>query len=148
MMMKRNNIKLRLFFAMVVTLFGLVACGNLSNEDSVWNQTREREIESGETSGAQNVVTQFNPGTYEATSSIEGYGGSLTVEVTIGDDGAISNIVVTNHNESEDWYNRAVPALIDNIINTQSADVDAISGATYTSNAFIDAVRIALEKAQ
>jgi len=142
----KNNKKLILLPAIAVALFGLAACGNLSDEDSVWNRTRE--VEAGGTSGGGGGAVEFNPGTFEATSSIEGFNGYMTVEVTVGADGAISDIVVTEHGESTDWYNMAVPALTEAIINAQSANVDGIGGATYTSNAFIDAVRIALANAQ
>ena len=140
----KNNIKLILLPIMLIVLLVTTACGRLSDEDSIWNQTRD--VEAMETPGAGGSMS-FEPGVFEATSEIRGFGGFMTLEVTIGDDGIISDIEVTNHGESDDWYDMAVPTLTEAVIDAQSADVDGVSGATYTSGAFIDAVRIALSEA-
>ena len=140
----KNNIKLILLPIMLIALLSTTACGRLSDEDSIWNRTRE--VEAVGTPGADGSIA-FEPGTFEATSEIQGFGGYMTVEVTIGDDKNIADIEVTNHEESEDWYNMAVPTLTEAMIEAQSTNVDGVSGATYTSNAFIDAVRIALSQA-
>jgi len=141
----KNNNKLILLFAMVIALLALTACGSLSDEDSIWNQRRETGTVETPDVGGDSMT--FNPGTFEATGEVRGFGGVMTVEVTIGDDGNITNIIVTNHGESEDWYNMAIPILTENVISAQSADIDGVSNATYTSGAFIDAVRIALGQA-
>ena len=141
----KNNRKIILLPTILIALFIVTACGSLSDEDSIWNQTRDEE--TVETPDANGSMT-FESGTFEATSEIRGFGGFMTLVVTIDDDGNISDIEVTDHGESDDWYDMAVPTLTAAVIEAQSADVDAVSGATYTSGAFIDAVRIALENAQ
>ena len=110
------------------------------------------EANDGESAGTtdQNSVVSFTPGTFEATSEISGYYGPITVMVTIGDDGRISDIEVTDHVESSDHIQRVLnnlpPLIIDE--QTNDVDVDAASGATYSANAFLDAVGNALENAQ
>ena len=142
----KNNKKLVLLLAMLIAVLVLNACGSLSDEDSVWNQTRSVATDE-EPSTSNGTAMTFDSGTFEATSEVRGFGGQMTVEVTIDGDGNIASIEVTSHGESADWYAMAVPALTTEIIASGSADVDGVSGATYTSGAFIDAVRLALEQA-
>ena len=70
----------------------------------------------------------------------------IKVEVTVSN-GAIENIVITDHAETEGLSDPAfeeVPAES----GTNSTDVDTVSGATVTSKAIISAVENALEDAQ
>ena len=83
-------------------------------------------------------------GTY--TGSAQGFGGPVSVRVTISD-GKISDItVISASGETPDYFNRAT-AVIDRMLNAQSTNVDVVSGATYSSNGIIQAVRNALAKA-
>lgn len=84
-------------------------------------------------------------GTYTATK--EGFGGDVTVNLTISDDGKISNIDVTADSETPDIGGAAAPKLAKSIVDTQSLAVDTVSGATYTSTAVIEAVTAALTEA-
>ena len=143
----KNNKKLFLLPVALVTVFTLVACGSLSDEQSIWNQTREVEADDTPATDNGSDGMTFNPGVYEGVGTVRGYGGVMTVEVTVGDDGRISDVEIINHGESEDWFNMAAPSLIENVINAQSGDIDGVSGATYTSGAFIDAVQVALSQA-
>lgn len=74
-----------------------------------------------------------------------GFNGEVQVEVVIAD-GKISNISVVSHNDDSSFMSQA-QGLIPNIINSQSTNVDAVSGATYSSRGIIDAVRAALKQA-
>ena len=134
---------------MVVTLFVTTACGRLSDEDSVWNQTREEE--AGENASGETATggMTFTSGTFEATSEIRGYNGPISVSVTIDEDGRITEIEVTDHRESDGFYQRAFDNLIPAILDAQSAavNVDAASGATYSGTALLDAVEMALSQA-
>lgn len=84
-------------------------------------------------------------GTYTATES--GFGGDVTVNVTISDDGKISSIDVTADSETPSIGGEAAPKLAKTIVDTQNLAVDTVSGATYTSTAVIDAVTAALTEA-
>lgn len=91
----------------------------------------------------------LSAGTYEG-SSYKGYGGKLTVEVTVLDNGEVTAIEVTEHEETEEYFEEAAKRVIDSIIEKQSVSsnvVDAVSGATCTSEAIIEAVAVALSKA-
>ena len=144
----KNNIKIMLLSMTLLMTLVLTACGNLSDPDSIWNQTREAEIEDTATGAAAGAMT-FTPGTFAGTSQIRGYNGLISVSVTINDSGHIAEIEVTDHRESDGFYQRAFDALIPLILEVQSAHVavDAASGATYTAEAFISAVNDALSLA-
>lgn len=75
----------------------------------------------------------------------EGYVGTTQVAVTIAD-GTISSIIVIS-SEDDKSYVEDAKEVIPHIIATQRTDLDAVSGATYTSDAILDAVRDALQQA-
>lgn len=72
---------------------------------------------------------------------------TLKVEVTVTD-GKISNVEVTEQNETEGFAEPALEQIPDAIVEKNSTDVDAIAGATVTSNAIKEAVDQALESAK
>lgn len=82
-------------------------------------------------------------GTYLGES--KGYGGNIKVKVTI-ESGKIKNIEVISHSETPKYYENG-SRVIESIIKANSTDVDAVSGATLTSNGIKNAVRDALSKA-
>jgi uncharacterized protein with FMN-binding domain/ferredoxin len=86
----------------------------------------------------------YNDGTYTGTS--QGYGGDVTVEVTI-ENGNISSVEIIDDNETQNFLERAM-TVVNSIIGSQSTDVDTVSGATMSSNAIINATNEALDKAQ
>ena len=86
----------------------------------------------------------YQDGTYEG--SAQGFGGTITVRVTI-QNGEIADIVIVSaSNETPEYFGRA-KAVINSILNGQTTNVDVVSGATYSSNGIIQAVRNALGKA-
>lgn len=75
----------------------------------------------------------------------DGFGGKVKVQVTVLN-GKVTNIKVLSHSDGKEYIIKA-SALVDKIIKKQSTNVDAVSGATYSSNGIINAVRNALNKA-
>lgn len=103
---------------------------------------------SSPVSEAVNLSSIDEPSSYKDgvyTGSAQGYGGITTVEVTISN-GQIVDIKILSHHDDSPYINNA-SSLIDAIINAQSTNVDAVSGATYSSSGIINAVRDALSKA-
>ena len=87
----------------------------------------------------------YNNGTY--TAAAYGYDGDIEVSVTIENDVIVDITGVTY--ESDSWYyDSAAPHVISQILNTQSTQVDAYSGATYSSDAIMAAVAAALDMAR
>ena len=83
----------------------------------------------------------FEDGVYTGTGT--GFRGQISVEVTVKD-GKISDIAIVSSREDRQFMNRAKDTVIGNIINSQSNEVDAVSGATYSSYGIIEAVSNAL----
>lgn len=75
----------------------------------------------------------------------EGYGGTVTVKVTFKGD-KMTKIEVDAPKETEGVGSKAVAELPEKILAANSAEVEAISGATMTSNAIKSAVRKAIKK--
>ena len=93
--------------------------------------------------GNATTVTQgqFSNGTY--TGSAQGFRGETSVKVVVKNN-SISSIEVTSYQDDEQFFNQAKNTIISNIISSQSTDVDTVSGATYSSNGLINAVKNAL----
>ena len=83
----------------------------------------------------------FTPGTYEGTG--KGYGGDIKVSVTV-DETSITDIEVVEQTETEGVGGAALPTLVDKVLSAQSVNIDGVSGATYTSDGFLTAVREAI----
>lgn len=86
----------------------------------------------------------YNDGDYYGES--EGYYSNIKVRVTINS-GRISDITILEHNEPEILANIVFEKLPPIIIKKNSADVEIISGASYTSKSLIEAVSNALQTA-
>lgn len=86
---------------------------------------------------------QFKPGTYKA--QVYGNNGYLNVEVTVSKD-KITDIKVPGHTETDLMGGMAIRTMTKDILDYQTVNVDAVSGATVTSGAFKQAVIAALEK--
>ncbi len=81
-----------------------------------------------------------------ATGEAQGLGGPVKVEITATAD-KIYNLVATGDNETPGIGTKALEELPGAIISANSLDVDAISGATVTSDAIKEAAKKALESA-
>jgi len=86
----------------------------------------------------------YTPGTYTASS--KGFGGDVTVEVTV-DGNKISKILVAGDKETENIGSKAIEELPNKMVEANSSEVDSITGATITSNAIKTAVNAALAEA-
>ncbi len=88
---------------------------------------------------------KLNDGTYEGEA--DGHNDTLKVSVEVKD-GKIADVQVTEHSESDGFADEALEQIPGNIVEKNSTDVDAIAGATVTSNAIKEAVNKALEQAK
>lgn len=86
----------------------------------------------------------FTPGTYTGVGA--GKNGDITVEVTFSAD-KIERITVVSHSETPSLSDAAIANIPAQIVESQSLGVDAVSGATYTSNGIVDAVADAVKQA-
>ena len=82
-------------------------------------------------------------GTY--TGSGMGYNDNITVKVTVSG-GKITDIVIVSSDDDEPYFTNA-RAVVARILSAQTTNVDAVSGATYSSKGIMAAVSDALQKA-
>ena len=88
------------------------------------------------------TVSGFADGVYQGTGT--GYRGSINVTVTVSG-GNITAITVDSYRDDAQFFNRAKSTVINEILQTQSVEVDAVSGATYSSRGIMSAVADALD---
>ena len=86
----------------------------------------------------------YKDGTY--TGEADGFGGTVAVEVTVKD-GKIEAVEVTSAEKEDSAYLAMAEDIIPKIIEAQSAEVDTISGATFSSTGIKNAAEQALEQA-
>lgn len=77
------------------------------------------------------------------TGAADGFAGEVKVKVTVRSS-RIRSVEVVSHSETQGIGSRAVEALPAVIVEKQTPEVDAVAGATITSNAIKEAVRQAL----
>ena len=73
----------------------------------------------------------------------EGFRGDIDVTVTV-ENGIISDISIESYKDDREFLQKAKNGVISAIISSQSTDVDAVSGATFSSNGIKEAVADAL----
>ena len=79
-----------------------------------------------------------------ADSQIGGVG-AVTVEVTLADDGSLASVVVTECKDTKGICELPCEQIPAQMVALNSINVDAVAGATLTSNAIMAAVKAALE---
>lgn len=113
----------------VSTIIFLIVC------TSIFNNSQKNTTE---TSSNSNVLED---GVY--TGSGSGFNGDIKVEVSI-ENGSITNIELLDYSDDKPFINNAFQGISTNIINAQSTDIDTVSGATYSSQGIIEAVKNAI----
>jgi uncharacterized protein with FMN-binding domain len=76
--------------------------------------------------------------------------GPVQVQVTVAD-GTITDVSVVeypdNNGKDEQINARALPILVQETLKAQSADIDMVSGATVTSDGYVESLQSALDQA-
>lgn len=128
----------------VISLSGYQTKASEPSKDNK-QQVSDRVTETETENAAENTQTatgsfELADGVYKGSAT--GFSGPVTVAVTIMDK-KITSIDILSSTDDEAFFNRA-KGVIDRIIASQSFDVDVVSGATYSSNGIIGAVKNAL----
>lgn len=105
------------------------------------NLAREKMADSVKKTAENNAEGNFQNGIYTGTG--EGYRGKVTVTVKVAD-GKITELVLDDYADDKSYMERAKNRIFQEMISRQNTDVDAVSGATYSSNGLIEAVNKAL----
>lgn len=128
----------------VISLSGYQTKASEPSKDKK-HQVSERVTDTETENAAEDTQTatgsfELADGVYKGSAT--GFSGPVTVAVTIMDK-KITSIDILSSTDDEAFFNRA-KAVIDRIIASQFFDVDVVSGATYSSNGIIGAVKNAL----
>ena len=91
------------------------------------------------------TASPYLDGTYEGEA--EGFGGMITVQVTV-ENGQMTDLSILSADGEDSAYLSNAKDIIPKILEAQSADVDTISGATFSSTGIKNATAEALEKAE
>ena len=129
--MKTKVIKWMNLFLVLAVLFGYqwIALGNQKKRDDYKQLKMENE---------KKLPTKWKNGVY--------YGEPVKLKVIIQSNKIKSITVISAKQETKEYWNMAA-TLLDDIIKKQSAEVDVVSGATYSSRGIINATKQALEEA-
>ena len=139
---------MREFWIRVVSLIAVV--GILVGYNSVLDAREKNEeiaklkAQVTETQSAESDDSNYKEGTYQGEA--EGFGGTVAVEVTV-EKGKITAVEIVSAQKEDGAYLSMAKDIIPKIIEAQSADVDTISGATFSSTGIKNASQEALEKA-
>ena len=142
---------MREFWVRLVSMLAIV--GVLLGYNSVLDvRAKEDEIArlsaqvagNGQSDSENGGSTNYKDGTY--TGEADGFGGTILVEVKI-EKSKIAEINVISAEKEDGAYLSMAKDMIPKIIDAQSADIDTISGATFSSTGIKNASEQALEKA-
>lgn len=110
--------------------------------ESVSESTDSANTENADSSAGSNAsITAVADGTYEGSGT--GLRGTTNVSVTVSG-GKITDVTVESYEDDQEFFERAESTVIDEILSQQDVNVDAVSGATYSSNSIKEAVADAL----
>lgn len=87
--------------------------------------------------GCSTTAYAYTPGTYDAAAA--GRNGEVTLHVEFDEDQIVN--ITADHEETEGIGSTAIEELIAQVLDTQALPADAVSGATVSSNAFIEALK-------
>ncbi len=125
--------------------------GKIAADSASQGITRKYNSDVVKTDDAKDNVSleksdmKYKDGVYSGES--KGMNEMIKVEVTVKDS-VISEVKVLSHSETAGISDPALKDIPERIVQTNSHDVDVVSGATKTSNGIIEAVKIALESAK
>ena len=135
--MKKGMTRAAAIMMSAILATSMVACSKEKTDDQA-----NVNVESGATTNG--ASTTLTPGTYTATGT--GNNGEVTVEVTV-DESKITDIKVTESSETAGLGDVAMESIIEKVIANQTIAVDAVTGATNSSNAVLTAVEDCIKQA-
>ena len=123
---------------------GLIEAVNkaLGNEEGEGKKPEQEESEDKQSFIEAGRFQNLTDGIY--TGLADAFRGDVEVQVTVKKQ-KVTDISILSYCDTEEYFFRAAPAVIEQMKAEQSLNVDAVSGATYSSNGIIHAVANALE---
>ena len=117
-----------------------------SNIDAVTGATISSSAIVACVNAASKYVQESGAAGGPLTGTANGFGGPITVSVTMDGD-KITAVEIVSNSETPEIAGTALEQIPAAIVAANSPDVDIVSGATYTSNGIINAVKNALDSA-
>ena len=114
-----------------------------SNIDAVTGATISSSAVVACVNAASKYVQESGAAGGPLTGTANGFGGPITVSVTMDGD-KITAVEIVSNSETPEIAGTALEQIPAAIVAANSPDVDIVSGATYTSNGIINAVKNAL----
>lgn len=159
----------KIFFGIIATISGLVLLFSYRTSlgDAVQAPVAQDAAAASGTSGTTGTGTGTSTGTGTGTPSSGGSSTRLTdgtyagdsvstrfgpvaVQITVAG-GVITEVTVPQYPNSNgrdrEINSRAIPVLISETTSAQSANIDMVSGATYTSDGYIQSLQSAIDQA-
>lgn len=127
----------------LVCTYNAVVNDRKEQETAARQKLAEQQAQAAEENAAP--ASPYADGTY--TGEAQGYGGSVKMEVTI-EHGQITDCTVLSAEKEDTAYFDAAQGVIDEVLDEQTAEVDTVSGATFSSRGILGAVEDALEQAK
>lgn len=120
--------------------------------------SREKDEEIAQMSARLGALEEYIQASQEAEAAgaytdgewegeAQGFGGMISVKTTV-ENGKISRIEIVSAKKEDKTYLSMAEAMLPAMIEAQSADVDTISGATFSSEGIKNAAAQALKKAE
>lgn len=141
-------------FAPILSVALVTACvaGSLSGYEAPVYAAQESKVKAADnkektTTTERKEKTNVAKGSFDLADGVykgtgTGYAGDITVSVQIKDKQIVAIDILSSSDDAA-FFNRA-KAVIDRIIESQTLNVDTVSGATFSSNGIISAVKNAL----
>ena len=130
----------------------LAACGGSSSttaaSTATSTSTATSEAASSEAASSEAASSEAaaadNGDSVTLTGEADGFGGKITATVVMSGD-TITDVTFDGPDETPDVGGAALETLADEVVAANGTDIDAVSGATFTSQGCIDAAQAALD---
>ncbi len=110
-------------------------------EEAVTDPVKKKDANEGNAENGPTAVGNFTDGVY--TGSSRGYGGDITVQVTVKEGQIVDIQILSAPGETEPYYSLAT-SILDVVKTKQTWEVDVVSGATYSSRGILGAIQNAI----
>jgi fumarate reductase flavoprotein subunit len=128
----------------VLLASSLLLAGCQSGSSSAPAETSQPVTTAAETQKETTKEAEESGGVF--TGKAPGFHGDIVVEITVEED-VITDLKVTEHSETENIGEAALPVLAQQALDNQTINVDTVAGATVTSDGFRAALKDAVESA-
>lgn len=100
--------------------------------------------EAASSEAASSEAAADNGDSVTLTGEADGFGGKITATVVMSGD-TITDVTFDGPDETPDVGGAALETLADEVVAANGTDIDAVTGATFTSQGCIDAAQAALD---